>query len=915
MEAEMNRKQQIYIPFFSLIFFFIFLFGAGGNPEKWAGATFPFAGIPVSQVNTAGFLPASTWNFSDIKNQPAENPLRSEAFTSDHLFTASRAIDAPTQDYWSLTGNYGILPGTNVLGTLDGVSMTLVVSGTAALVIEPTGDSPNIIGGHEDNRVTDGVTGATISGGGSDQGYLRENRVTDNFGTIGGGYGNQAGNDNATVDDADFATVGGGVGNDALSSRDTVAGGIYNEASGGESTVGGGAGNTANSTGATVSGGKSNTASGYISNVDGGSNNIASGWIATVGGGDANEASGSVATVPGGRHNTASGDYSLAAGHHAKALHTGTFVWADSTNEDFSSTGVDQFLVRASGGAAFTTNGAGLTVDGQPLWGAANDGPGSGLDADTLDGEQGSFYQARVTGTCSTGSAIQTIGSDGSVTCESTGSGGSYTAGTGLDLVSNEFSIQEGYRLPQTCDLDEIAMWDGYTWICTQDRVTGVYGGGIGHGGETYENSFWVGSLPYSGNNTYEKLMVKIWGGSWYNTANGEDTFVFSTRGGLKVTRTRLYGATDHYTLRIYDNSNTSQYDFVIHVHANFPNVVFRSFRLDGNNGYSEQSILPNYDVSGFTEVFPDEYQNILTTDNNGYIGIGEISPQVPLHVTSQLPYLRFEDLGGGSPWDIGVYGEGNMFRIEEVNPSGPDYTRMVIKQGGNVGLGTSDPNEDLDIRSGTPYIRYDDTDAEGSTIWETGVWGKYWDFDFVIQEIDNGTIYRRFIIEEGGDVGIGTTSPREKLDVNGAVRAELIKITGGDLAEPFSVNGRPEPGMVVSIDPENPGQLRIADTAHDRMVAGCVSGANDLQPGVILYQDSLGDGETFPVALSGRVYCWADATYGAIQPGDLLTTSDSPGHVMAVSDYTQAQGAIIGKAMTNLEEGQGLVLVLVSLQ
>ena len=71
----------------------------------------------------------------------------------------------------------------------------------------------------------------------------------------------------------------------------------------------------------------------------------------------------------------------------------------------------------------------------------------------------------------------------------------------------------------------------------------------------------------------------------------------------------------------------------------------------------------------------------------------------------------------------------------------------------------------------------------------------------------------------------------------------------------------------------------------------------------------------TVPVALTGRVYAWADASYAAIEPGDLLTTSDTPGHAMRVSDYTRAQGAIIGKAMSKLSEGKGLVLVLVTLQ
>ena len=78
--------------------------------------------------------------------------------------------------------------------------------------------------------------------------------------------------------------------------------------------------------------------------------------------------------------------------------------------------------------------------------------------------------------------------------------------------------------------------------------------------------------------------------------------------------------------------------------------------------------------------------------------------------------------------------------------------------------------------------------------------------------------------------------------------------------------------------------------------------------------EGTVADG-SLPVSLSGRVYCWVDACDGAIRPGDLLTTSDTPGHAMKVSDYTRAQGAILGKAMTSLEQGTGLVLVLITLQ
>ena len=58
-----------------------------------------------------------------------------------------------------------------------------------------------------------------------------------------------------------------------------------------------------------------------------------------------------------------------------------------------------------------------------------------------------------------------------------------------------------------------------------------------------------------------------------------------------------------------------------------------------------------------------------------------------------------------------------------------------------------------------------------------------------------------------------------------------------------------------------------------------------------------------------------ADASYGPIEVGDLLTTSATAGHAMRVVDPTLAFGSVIGKALSPLEEGVGLVDVLITLQ
>ncbi len=150
----------------------------------------------------------------------------------------------------------------------------------------------------------------------------------------------------------------------------------------------------------------------------------------------------------------------------------------------------------------------------------------------------------------------------------------------------------------------------------------------------------------------------------------------------------------------------------------------------------------------------------------------------------------------------------------------------------------------------------------------------------------------------------------------SGRIVTPVLQITGGaDLAEPFQMSDANIPkGALVVIDEENAGKLKLAGMEYDTRVAGIVSGANGVSPGISLHQEGIIEGGQ-NVALSGRVYALADASNGSIKPGDLLTSSSTPGHVMKVADHTRAQGAIVGKAMGALKEGKGMVLVLVSLQ
>lgn len=290
-------------------------------------------------------------------------------------------------------------------------------------------------------------------------------------------------------------------------------------------------------------------------------------------------------------------------------------------------------------------------------------------------------------------------------------------------------------------------------------------------------------------------------------------------------------------------------------------------------------------------------------------------------------PDLRlWHPLGGDYGWGAALrFGDAdNAFLREEADDYLRLHARLGIRlTGGNVGIGTAGPaGERLEVDGGNIRVRgpggFDAVGEEATVLLGDGnhyIKGVYgygvkigtWPVGDALCVTEQG----------GGFVGIGTNTPQTKLHVVGTARTSVLEITGGaDLAEPFEISDTapiPE-GAVVVIDQQNPGRLRLSTEAYDKRVAGVVSGAGSLKPGLVLSQAGVTD-SGMPVALSGRVFVLADAADGAIQPGDQLTTSATPGHARKVTDYELARGAVLGKAMSSLETGRGLVLVLVTLQ
>ncbi|MEZ5330124.1 MAG: hypothetical protein R3F19_34185 [Verrucomicrobiales bacterium] len=339
----------------------------------------------------------------------------------------------------------------------------------------------------------------------------------------------------------------------------------------------------------------------------------------------------------------------------------------------------------------------------------------------------------------------------------------------------------------------------------------------------------------------------------------------------------------------------------------------------DSNSNNARSSIQGAFgDVNLFTESYlsganPTAFLHV--DSSTGSVGIGSPEPTSKLEVAGTdaigiigfAPFLTFADSNAGFARARiqGAYGDVNLFTESYLSGANAFAFLHVDSSSGNVGIGSPEPTSKLEV------VGQDTLAAIGFQ-------------PFITLKDSNAGYARGRIQSVAGEILLETegfitgTAPDSyaKLENDGNFSVKTLTIRGGsDLAEPFAMSHEGiEPGAVVVIDADVPGKLRLSMEAYDKKVAGIVSGAGGIHPGISMIQeDMLEPGDN--VALSGRVYVDANTSAGAIEPGDLLTTSDVPGQAMKAADHERAQGAILGKAMTPLDHGKGRVLVLVTLQ
>ncbi len=491
----------------------------------------------------------------------------------------------------------------------------------------------------------------------------------------------------------------------------------------------------------------------------------------------------------------------------------------------------------------------------------------------------------------------------------------------------------------------------------------------------TYPNSIYYnnGNVGIGTNNPTFSLHIASLSGSNVRLDGGSPTILFldtansnaitslrATNGGLRVLNnnnsvtimdlepTGFLGLGTTAPLSPLHISGTTD---AIRLTATHPDITFE----DSSYLTRIQSTLGGMDFKSNGAITGSNAGGIIHLDSTGTVGIGTTTPthQLTIASNSGTPswtsngWLGEIALDNSSAIGWATNNAGQRFGMGHTNGgfllfrtasdlgthgSAATYD-FVVTDTGLVGVGTNAPANKLDVRGGS--ITTDTSLGVGTTSLAAALdvrsaGGQSIPQGMLTQTTSGEYARLRFVspANSGWDIAVGgannvmnlyagsTNKNVLSLNANGTVSVPILSVTGGsDLAEPFPMQDETvEKGSVVVIDEAHPGRLKRSTRAYDKRVAGIVSGANGINPGIALQQDGALEGGQ-NVALSGRVYVEADTSNGEIEAGDMLTSSDTPGHAMKATDRERAQGAVIGKAMSPLHVKEGSVLVLVTLQ
>ena len=292
------------------------------------------------------------------------------------------------------------------------------------------------------------------------------------------------------------------------------------------------------------------------------------------------------------------------------------------------------------------------------------------------------------------------------------------------------------------------------------------------------------------------------------------------------------------------------------------------------------------------------------TTGNAAELSIRDTSDREVLQFDSTNAVLR-------------VGANGNEGDIIVRDSSGREVFH-VDGNGAILRLGTAGNPADLSIRDGSDreVLQFDSVNA----VMRIGASGN--EGDLIVRDASGREVFHfdagNAVLRVGadgneGDVILRDAAGNESIHLDGGSGDIILR--NADLAEQFDVAEAVEaaPGTLMALAQD--GRLMPTAAAYERAVVGVVAGGGRFRPGIVMDHRAPGPGRRLPIAMVGKAACRVDAGHGAVRVGDLLTSSPTPGCAMRAADPALAFGAVIGKALTPLDEGTGLVEMIISLQ